>query len=129
MLRLRQEVFGLEQDCLYQDLDGLDQRALHLWCRDGRRLLAYLRCLPPAQPGRASALGRIVIHPRARGLGMGGELVRRGIALSRGHWPGSPVGIAAQARLEEFYRRFGFAGVGPAYELDGIAHIDMILES
>ncbi len=132
VLKLRQDVFVLEQACLYPDLDGHDQQALHLcaW-RDGE-LLGYLRALPPggdALPGDATAtestLGRVVVSPAARGLSLGRELTRRGIALNLETWPGAGICIGAQAHLQKFYTELGFEPLGDVYDDDGIPHIKM----
>lgn len=130
ILRLRQDVFILEQDCMYPDIDGHDSQALHLsgW-RDGE-LLAYLRALPPggdSLPGgnAESTIGRVVVSPAARGLSLGRELMRRGIALNRETWPGAGICIGAQAHLEDFYRELGFTRVGDVYDDEGIPHIKM----
>ncbi len=111
ILHLRQQVFIVEQDCIYQDLDNLDQLCLHLCASRADYLLAYLRCQPPGISYEESSLGRIVTSPGARGLKLGRELVGRGIALNFSTWPGSDIRIGAQAQLEKFYREFGFETV------------------
>ena len=132
VLKLRQDVFVLEQACLYPDLDNHDQQALHLcaW-RDGE-LLGYLRALPPggdALPGGSAAaestLGRVVVSPAARGLSLGRELMRRGISLNLETWPGAGICIGAQAHLQKFYTELGFEPLGDVYDDDGIPHIKM----
>ncbi|MDJ0877548.1 MAG: GNAT family N-acetyltransferase [Halieaceae bacterium] len=127
ILRLRQQVFGIEQDCLYQDLDGLDQQALHLCAWQADTLLAYLRALPPGVSYPESSLGRIVVSPEARGQDLGREIVRRGIELNRSTWPDTGICISAQAHLEAFYQSLGFATASGAYDEDGIPHIKMRL--
>lgn len=125
-LRLRHEVFALEQDCLYLDLDGLDQQAAHLMCWKGDVLLGYLRSLPPGLSYAESALGRIVTAPAGRGLGLGRELVKRGIAYNLRQWPKSGIRINAQAYLEDFYTSLGFVAEGSLYDEDGIPHQQML---
>ena len=127
ILRLRHQVFGIEQDCFYEDLDGLDQSAHHLWCYRDAELLAYLRALPPVRPGEYSKLGRIVTAPAARGLGLGRELVACGIQYNFRQWPDSDIKISAQAHLQKFYSGFGFQVLGEVYLEIGIPHIDMQL--
>jgi ElaA protein len=131
MLALRQEVFVLEQACLYPDIDGLDPDAHHLlgWRRvDGRQqLVAHLRCLAPGAKYEEMSIGRVVTSPAARGTGLGRELVAQGLALARQLHPGHAIRIGAQAHLERFYAGFGFVTVSAPYDEDGILHIDMLL--
>jgi ElaA protein len=131
MLALRQQVFVLEQACLYPDIDGLDPGAHHLlgWrSRDGQQeLAAHLRCLAPGAKYEEMSIGRVVTSPAARGTGLGRELVAQGIALARRQHPGHAIRIGAQAHLERFYAGFGFVTVSEPYDEDGILHIDMLL--
>ncbi len=115
----------IEQNCLYQDLDGLDQNCMHMQCRDGTSLLAYQRCLPPGLSYPQSSIGRIVVSPEGRGRQLGRQLVQRGIEFNQRQWPGSGITIGAQAHLEGFYTSLGFITEGPPYMEDGIAHLKM----
>ena len=130
MLALRQQVFVLEQACLYPDIDGLDPGAHHLlgWRTvDGKReLAATLRCLAPGAKYDEMSLGRVVTSPSARGTGLGRELVAQGIACAGRLHPGHAIRIGAQAHLEAFYAGFGFRTVSAPYDEDGILHIDML---
>lgn len=130
VLALRQQVFVLEQRCLYPDLDGCDQDAWHLlgWqtANGQRRLAAYLRCLAPGVKYGEMSLGRVLTAPFARGGGIGRELLGRGIALASQQYPGQDIRIGAQLYLERFYRDFGFETVSAPYDEDGIPHIDML---
>ena len=130
MLALRQQVFVLEQTCLYPDIDGYDLDAHHLlgW-RDigGRRVLvAYLRCLAPGAKYDEMSLGRILTTNDVRGSGVGRELVAHGIQYAETLHPGHRIRIGAQQRLEKFYQDFGFETISDAYDEDGIMHIDML---
>jgi ElaA protein len=131
IIQQRQQVFILEQRCLYQDLDGLDLPAWHLlgWQGpgSGRELVAYLRCLPPGVRYPEPSLGRILTAQSVRGSGVGREIVARGIAHAQRSFPGRPIRIAAQLHLQAFYAQFGFVPVSQSYDEDGIAHIDMKL--
>lgn len=130
LLRLRQEVFVVEQDCVYQDLDGKDQAGMHMLGYDGEDLVGYLRCLPPgvSYPD-ASSIGRIVVAAGSRGAQLGRELVQRGIDHNRAAWPDVGICINAQAYLRRFYTSVGFAAEGEEYLEDGIAHIRMRLQA
>jgi ElaA protein len=126
ILRLRQEVFVVEQNCVYLDLDNLDQGAVHMLCWLDGQLSAYQRCLAPATSFQESALGRIVVSPRARGQRLGRELVRRGISHNLLRWPEHDIRINAQAYLQDFYTRLGFVAAGDIFGEDGIPHIHMV---
>jgi ElaA protein len=122
VLRLRQEVFVVEQRCAYLDLDNLDQQATHMLCMQKRELLAYQRCLAPGLSYPESSLGRIVVCPAMRGKQLGRELVRRGIEHNLLQWPDRDICISAQAHLQDFYATVGFAAEGSEYFEDDILH-------
>lgn len=130
VLLQRQNVFILEQTCLYPDLDGLDPDCHHLsaWRTvDGRRqLAAYLRCLPPGLKYPEMSLGRVLTTPAARGTGIGRRLLEQGIARAEALHPGHGIRIGAQHHLEKFYASFGFETVTVPYDEDGIMHVDMV---
>ncbi|MFP2927307.1 GNAT family N-acetyltransferase [Pyxidicoccus sp. 3LG] len=134
LLALRQEVFVVEQRSIYQDVDGLDGAAHHLLAyedADGTPFLAaYLRILPPGVkfPGESS-LGRVVTSPRARGRGLGREVVERGLARLEDLFPQTPIRISAQHYLQRFYEEAGFHAEGDVYDEDGIPHIEMVRPS
>jgi ElaA protein len=129
-LGLRQQVFVLEQSCLYPDIDDYDQDAHHLlgWRSiDGKRqLAAYLRCLAPGAKYSEMSLGRVVSSPQARGTGIGRELLEQGIAHAESLYPGQRIRIGAQRYLEQFYASFGFQTVSDPYDEDGIMHVEML---
>ncbi|WEF31858.1 GNAT family N-acetyltransferase [Pseudoduganella chitinolytica] len=130
VLRQRQNVFVLEQTCLYPDLDGYDETAHHLMAwrtQDGERTLAaYLRCLAPGAKYDEMSLGRILTPAASRGTGIGRQLVAEGIRRAEAQHPGHRIRIGAQQRLEKFYQGFGFETVSAPYDEDGILHIDML---
>jgi ElaA protein len=128
LLAFRQDVFIVEQNSPYRDLDFLDQAADHLLVTNGDGTLAgYLRCLPP-RPGTAHAsFGRVVVGASARGSGFGRTLVTRAIERLRGAYPGADIVIGAQAYLEAFYGSFGFVREGELYDDCGIPHYHMRL--
>lgn len=130
LLQLRQRVFVLEQQCLYQDLDGYDAQAMHLlgWHEvDGQRqLAACLRVLAPGAKYVEMSLGRVLTSPEARTSGAGKLLLAEGIAGAVRLHPGHAIRIGAQQYLERFYQSFGFVTVSAPYDEDGIQHIDML---
>jgi ElaA protein len=126
----RQEVFILEQNCVYQDIDGADLQSYHLlgWQGDAaqRHLAAYLRCVFPGVKYPEMSLGRVLSAPAVRGTGIGRELLAQGIARAEKQFPGESIRIGAQLYLEAFYRSFGFERTGEPYDEDGIAHVEML---
>lgn len=129
VLKLRQQVFIIEQNCLYPDLDDKDQLAMHLLGYVGDDLQAYQRCLPPGVSYAESSLGRIVVAAAARGHKLGGLLVQRGIEHNLQRWPGHDICISAQAHLQGFYATLGFSAEGEPYREDGIPHRKMRLRA
>jgi len=129
VLQLRAEVFVVEQECAYLDPDGMDASAHHCRYTGDGRLLAYQRCLPPGTAFDESSIGRIVVAPSQRGTGLGRELVLRGIAFNRHHWPGHAIRIGAQSHLAAFYTSLGFVSEHDHYLEDGIEHVHMVLSA
>jgi ElaA protein len=123
LLRLRAEIFVVEQECAYQDLDGLDRASTHLLGTKQGRLEAYARWHPEGEQVR---LGRIVTGPRVRGRGHGRRLVIEALRRIAAEHPGRPVLIHAQAHLEGFYQDLGFETRGEPFDEDGIPHVSMM---
>jgi ElaA protein len=124
----RQQVFAIEQQCVYLDADGLDEQAFHLaaWSRQHREPLAYARLLDPGVKYAEASMGRVITVGPGRGRGLGRELVARALEQAAGVWPGGAIRISAQTRLARFYEDFGFVAVGPPYLEDGIDHTEML---
>lgn len=129
LLSLRQDVFMLEQQCLFADIDGIDAHAMHLlgWRDTGarRQLVAYLRVLAAGVSFAECAIGRVVTSPSVRGTGMGRLLMAEGMRCIRALYPQQPVRIGAQQRLVRFYASFGFEEASAPYLEDGIVHVEM----
>jgi ElaA protein len=126
LLKLRAEVFIVEQDCAYLDLDDLDQQCRHLLGFQGGRLVAYLRLAPPGVKYTEASLGRVINAQGVRGVGIGKQLFAEGIREAQRLYPNQPLRIGAQRYLERFYGAFGFVAEGAAYLEDGIEHIQMV---
>jgi ElaA protein len=126
--RARQQVFSIEQQCIYLDADEFDERAFHLaaWSPVHVVPLAYARLVNPGCKYAEPSMGRVITTAPARGLGLGRELVRRVIEHSTLVHPGQAIRISAQERLARFYAGFGFEVVGSPYSEDGIAHLEML---
>lgn len=126
VLALRSEVFVVEQNCVFLDIDGLDRKTWHLLGRgDDGRLQAYARLLPPGLKAPDALIGRVVTSPAARGGGSGRLLMSEALAQCKRLWPAQPITLHAQAHLEGFYGSFGFTPVGDQYMEDGILHQEM----
>lgn len=127
LLQLRTEVFVMEQDCVFQDMDGADAQCFHLLGEsDDDTLVAYARLVPAGLKFTEASIGRVVTLPAARGGGLGHVLMREAVRALHGLWGVQPIRIGAQARLEAFYRQHGFEPDGAIYIEDGIDHIEMV---
>lgn len=126
ILQTRAEVFIVEQNCVYMDIDGKDPECMHLvaWTA-GQQVAAYLRIVPPGLKYAEVSLGRVVTSPAARGTGIGKQLLAKGMALIADAYPGQPVLIQAQSYLEKFYQSFGFVTVSDVLLEDDIPHYMM----
>lgn len=121
LLQLRVDVFVVEQQCAYRELDGrdLESSTRHFWIDTGGRVRAYLRVLQ--DPDRTLRIGRLCTARDVRGRGLGGKLMRAAVAETQRR----PSVLSAQRQVVEFYRAFGFTEIGEEYLEDGIPHIDM----
>ncbi len=126
LLRLRSEVFVVEQNCVFQDMDGLDDQAMHLLGVRASELVAYVRCFPKGMTFDEASIGRVVTRQSARGGGLGHVLMAEAISALQQQWGAQPIRIGAQAHLKDFYQRHGFADVGKPYVEDGIPHLEML---
>ena len=125
MYRLRVDVFIVEQDCVFQDVDGHDPQCWHLLGYDGDELVAYCRLLPAGVKFDEPSIGRVITARSVRRTGMGRVLMSEAMKRASRMWPGAQLRIGAQAHLERFYNEFGFTKVGQPYDEDGILHIEM----
>jgi len=128
LLQLRSAIFVVEQDCPYQDIDGLDthpetRHILHY--SDSGELLAYLRILAAGVSYPNVAIGRVVTAASARGQGLGHQLLERGIHAAKLAWPNQDLYLSAQAHLQHYYQRYEFVSVTAEYLEDGIPHVGM----
>jgi ElaA protein len=126
LLQLRSEVFVVEQACAFQDLDGLDDRAIHLLGTRAGLLVCYGRCLPPGEKYHEASIGRVIVRASARGGRLGHLLMQQALACTVQLWGEQPVRIGAQAHLARFYERHGFVTTAAPYVEDGIPHIEML---
>ncbi len=126
ILKLRSKVFIVEQNCVYQDLDDKDQKALHILGYKNNRIIAYARVFNAGDYFKKASIGRIVILPKHRSKGYGFELVQTAIMVINVHFKQYDIAISAQEHLEKFYNNLAFMRIGKSYLEDGIPHIKMI---
>lgn len=129
ILRVRQQVFIIEQQCAYGDIDNLDQVAFHLCGTDSasHSLQACLRVLPPGALFEEPSIGRVVTATDSRNCGLGHELMRRSVEFCRDRFTGTAIRISAQTHLQQFYASHGFETVTTEQLIDGILHVEMLL--
>ena len=125
-LQLRSEVFVMEQAGIYQDMDGSDPEAVHVFGAADGQLVAYARCFAVGVKFPEASIGRVIIRKAMRGGGIGHELMRQAIACVFEHSGVQSIRIGAQARLEKFYVQHGFVKAGEPYIEDGILHVEML---
>lgn len=126
ILQLRNEVFVVEQNCVFQDADDKDQNSYHLMGLDDNKLIAYTRLIPPGEIYEQPSIGRVVTSPSVRGSGVGKELMIESIAAAHELFGNNPIKIGAQLYLKKFYESLGFEQISDVYLEDGIEHIYMI---
>ncbi len=130
VVRLREAVFVVEQNCPYPDADGRDPGAWHLlgWSQrqDDRSLVAYARVFEPGARYAEGSIGRVATAQEVRRTGLGKRLMAEALRRLETLAPGQKIKLAAQQRLEAFYAGFGFTTVSAPYEEDGIMHVDMV---
>lgn len=126
ILKLRNTVFVVEQQCVYQDTDDKDQKALHLCGYVDGRLAVYARLLPPGASYTEASIGRVVADPDFRRLKLGKALMQAAIEKTLSAFNVSSIRISAQCYLREFYNSLGFEQVSEPYLEDDIPHIEMV---
>lgn len=126
LLRLRSEVFVVEQQCIFLDMDNKDQKCYHLLGWKGELLAASTRLVPPGISYTEMSIGRVVSSPLVRGTGIGRELMEVSVKACYELWGNAPIRIGAQCYLEKFYQSLGFEPEGEIYLEDGIPHIEMV---
>ena len=125
LLQLRSEVFVVEQYCVYQDIDGKDQKALHVLGTVEGNIVAYTRIFKPGDYLEKAAIGRVVVAPDFRKRDFGKAIMQASIAAVENHFNTTAIGLSAQTYLLNFYNDLGFSALGETYLEDGIPHIYM----
>lgn len=128
ILKLRIDIFVVEQNCPYPELDNKDQLAFHLFCKNNNEVIAYTRIFKPGNYYKEAAFGRVVVHQEFRNQDLGKQLIKRTIEETHKLFGKTPIKIGGQVYLKKFYESFGFHQIGDEYIEDGIPHIDMLYE-
>lgn len=126
ILRLRSEVFVVEQDCVYQDIDGKDQKALHIIGYQNHKIIAYTRAFKPGDYFEYASIGRVVVSENERAYKYGYDIMNATIEAVKHQFGVTTIKISAQTYLKRFYNNLQFFEVGEVYLEDGIPHIGMI---
>lgn len=126
ILRLRSEVFVVEQDCVYQDMDDKDQKALHVLGLKNGDLVAYTRMFKPGDYFENASIGRVVVAQEQRKYGFGKQIMQVSMAALAQRFPTATFEISAQKYLLKFYTELGFTATGNEYLEDGIPHVRML---
>ena len=125
LLRIRSEVFVVEQNCVYQDMDGDDQASIHLWLTDQDRVVALCRVCPAGTHMKEVSIGRVITTERGKGYGK--RIMLAGIEAAKEHFGATAIEIEAQEYAKGFYEQVGFRKSSDPFILDGIPHIKMTL--
>ncbi len=126
VLALRSEVFVVEQDCVYQDIDGKDQKALHILGYKDGKLVAYTRCFNKGLYFEEASIGRVLVKEDQRKYGYGHRIFEASIKEVKSRFKAEKIKISAQKYLTKFYESHSFKQIGEGYLEDGIPHIGMI---
>lgn len=126
LLQLRSEVFVVEQNCVYQDIDGKDEKALHLLGEVNNKIVAYSRLFKANDYFTNASIGRVVISEEYRSKKWGHDLMQNAISSIETFWDAQPITISAQLYLKNFYESHGFTQKSETYLEDGIPHIEML---
>ncbi len=128
LLQLRSEVFVVEQDCVYQDIDGKDEKALHILGFKNEKIIAYTRIFKPDDYFEEASIGRVVVAKNERAFKYGYDIMEASVKAIENNFKEKKIKISAQAYLKSFYNNCGFKEIGEEYLEDNIPHIAMIKE-
>ena len=128
ILRLRSEVFVVEQDCVYQDIDNKDQNAIHLYYKENHQIVAYTRIFKAGDYYENPCIGRVVVSKKNRGNDIGKKIMIDSMEYIKQNIKGEKIELSAQKYLDKFYKDLGFYKIGEDYLEDGIPHQRMIFD-
>ena len=128
ILRIRSEVFVVEQDCVYQDIDNKDQNAIHLYYKENDQIVAYTRIFKAGDYYENPCIGRVVVSKKNRGNDLGKKIMIDSMGYIKQNIKGEKIELSAQKYLDKFYKDLGFYKIGEDYLEDGIPHQRMIFD-
>ena len=128
ILRIRSEVFVVEQDCVYQDIDNKDQNAIHLYYIENNQIVAYTRIFKAGDYYENPCIGRVVVSKKNRGNDLGKKIMIDSMEYIKQNIKGEKIELSAQKYLDKFYKDLGFYKIGEDYLEDGIPHQRMIFD-
>ena len=128
ILRIRSEVFVVEQDCVYQDIDNKDQNAIHLYYKENDQIVAYTRIFKAGDYYENPCIGRVVVSKKNRGNDLGKKIMIDSMEYIKQNIKGEKIELSAQKYLDKFYKDLGFYKIGEDYLEDGIPHQRMIFD-
>jgi len=126
LLQLRSEVFVVEQNCVYQDIDGKDQKALHILGIKDQKIVAYTRVFGPGDYFEEASIGRVMVSKEERQYKYGYDIMEASVKAVKDYFKSTKIKLSAQVYLKNFYNNLGFIAVGEEYLEDGIPHIIMV---
>ncbi|MEI4770740.1 GNAT family N-acetyltransferase [Psychrobacillus sp. FJAT-51614] len=126
ILKLRVDVFVVEQSCAYPELDTSDQNALHLYAIKDNEVIAYCRLLPPGEKYDVCSIGRVIVKEKARGTGIARQLMNKALEEAERIYRVETIQLCAQSHLKNFYSSFGFQTNSDEFDEDGIPHVYMV---
>jgi len=125
ILALRAEIFVVEQECVYNDVDGKDLKSIHMWLQENSKIVAYIRIVDKGVSYDEASIGRVVVDKDERGRGLAKKIVKEGIQYITEKLGEKKITIGAQEYLKSFYESLGFLEISDVYDEDGIPHLDM----
>ena len=126
LLQLRSQIFIVEQDCVYQDIDGKDKQALHVFGKKDEKIMAYTRCFQPGVYFEEASIGRVAVLEDHRNMRFGHDIIKRSIEAIEEYYHATAIKLSAQTYLVDFYKSHGFTIIGEEFLEDGIPHVGML---
>ena len=126
LIQLRVDVFCVEQNCVYQDLDGKDEKAIHVIGKKNHKIIAYARVFKPGDYFKEASIGRVVVSKDERQHKYGYDIMKASIKTVKDYFNETTIKLSAQIYLRKFYNNLGFKEIGEEYLEDGIPHIAMV---